>query len=192
VKSGFVGKGGAQTIVLGGHTVKCSSAHINGHPLGVTLAMEVEYEKCEAFSGSAKVSGADYIYSANGLGHIAESTKTTITISPTAESECVYTLPATTKFVNSASYTNKKAGIGISSALKGLTYDLTEKGTTVCGTNGEQSNTGEYKGEVETESYEGVRCVFWGLGGFYFFSQCGFDGGGLWELVSGYTSLSWL
>ncbi|HET7485873.1 MAG TPA: hypothetical protein VFJ64_10935 [Solirubrobacterales bacterium] len=189
--SGFIGKGGAQTLTLGGHTVTCKSATITGHTTTKLLFMEVENQTCEAFSKSATVAGAAYALTANGLGGIAAEGKMTVTVKPTAESECVYTLPETPEAVSSVSYSNIKAGIVVTSALKGLAYELKETGTSVCGTNGEKSTKGEYKGEVTTESYELVRCVFWGLGGFYYFSGCGFDGGGLWELVSGYSSLKW-
>jgi hypothetical protein len=140
---------------------------------------------------SAKISEADYTLNANGTGGVAAKTQATITIKPSAEAECVYTLPETTKAVASVSYTNKVAGITINSALKELTYELKEKGTNVCGTNGEKSTKGEYKGEVTTETYEAAKCVYWGAGGFRFESTCAIEGGGLYELVSGYKTLKW-
>jgi hypothetical protein len=190
-ESGFMGKGGTQTITLGGNAVSCKSAGITGHATPELLSMGVKYETCEAFSKSAQISEAAYALNANGTGGIAAGTTTTITVKPTAESECVYTLPETSKAVASVSYANKGTGITISSALKELSYELKEKGTAVCGKDGEKSTKGEYKGEVTSETYEAVKCVFWGLGGFYYFSECGFDGGGLWELVFGYTTLKW-
>lgn len=190
-KSGFLGKGGTQTFTLGGHTITCKSAHITGHASGELLSMGVSYEACEAFFLPAKISEADYTLNANGTGGIAAKTQTTITIKPSAEVECVYTLPETPKAVASVSYANKEGGIAINSALKELTYELKEKGTTVCGTNGEKSTKGEYKGEVTTETYEAAKCVYWGPGGFRFESTCAIEGGGLYELVSGYKTLKW-
>lgn len=187
--SGFIGKGGTQTITLGGNTVSCKSAKIDGHAIHEWLSMEVNYEECESFSKSATVSEADYTLNANGPGGIAEETDATIRVKPSAEGECVYTLAP--KIVTSASYVTKGTGITISSALKGMAYELKETSTTACGTNGEKSTAGEYKGEVTTETYEAARCVYWGLGGFYFEPTCAISGGGLWELVSGYTTLKW-
>jgi hypothetical protein len=189
--SGFIGKGGTQTILLGSHAISCKLAKISGRATHALLLMGVGYETCEIFSKSAQVSEADYFDNANGLGGIAaESHKTTITVKPTAESECVYTLPETTTLVNSVSYTTKGTGITIKSALKGLAYELKETGTAVCGTNGEKSTNGEYKGEVTTETYVGTKCVFWGPGGFQKVF-CIEEGPGWWELVIGYTSLAW-
>ena len=190
-KSGFLGKGGTQTITLGGHTITCKAAKITGHATHELLSMGVSYEACEAFSTSAKISEADYTLNANGTGGIAAKTQTTITIKPSAEAECVYTLPETSKAVASVSYSNKEAGIAISPALKELTYELKEKGTAVCGTNGEKSTKGEYKGEVTTETYEAAKCIYWGAGGFRFESTCAIEGAGLYELVSGYKTLKW-
>lgn len=188
--TGFIGKRGTQTITLGAHTISCKSATITGHATTEILSMEINHETCEGFSKTATISGAAYALNANESGKIDAETKMTITVKPTAESECVYTL-TTPSAVTSVSYSNKGSGIAINSALKGLTYELKETGTIACGTNGEKSTKGEYKGEVTTETYEAVRCVWWGLGGFYYFSGCGFDGGGLWELVSGYSTLKW-
>jgi hypothetical protein len=189
-KRGFVGKGGAQTITLGKSTVNCESATITGHAVPELLSLEVGYEGCEAFSAPVEVSEAAYDLTANGSGGIAAGAKATVTINFGEEAECVYTLPESSKAVSSVSYSNTETGIAVNSALKGLAYELKQKGTSACGTNGEKGS-GEYKGEVTTETFEGVKCVWWGLGGFYYFTQCGFDGGGLWELVFGYSSLKW-
>lgn len=189
-ESGLGGKGGTQTITLGSNTVNCKSAAINGHATSELLYMEVGYESCEAFSKPATVSEARYTLNANGTGGIAGETLMTITVKPTVESECVYTLPETSKLVTSVSYASEKTGITISSALEGLAFELKETGTSVCGKNGEKSNKGGYKGKVTTESYEGAKCRFWGPGGFYKLF-CWGDGGGWWEEVFGYVTLEW-
>ena len=191
-ESGFHGKGGAQTITLGGHAISCKSASIDGSTISESLLMEIKYETCEAFSKPATASGAAYTFNANGSGGIAKGTHTTITVKPSAEAECVYTLPETSEAVTSASYTNKAAGVTVSSTLEGLAYELQEKGTTVCGKDGEKSTKGEYKGEVTTETYEKPSCVFF-LGGLYLDSACKIMvGAGLWELLPGYEKLEWL
>jgi hypothetical protein len=189
--SGFLGKGGTQTVTLGGHAVSCKAATIDGHASSASLGMEVKYESCEAFSKPATISEADFAYPANNTGGVAEGTTMKVTAKPTAESECVYTLPTTAAAVESVTYKAHESGITISSALKGLTYELKETGTTSCGKNGEKASTGEYKGEVTTETYEGTRCVWW-LGGAYAPPGCSNLGSGFKEIVSGYTSLKWL
>jgi hypothetical protein len=129
---------------------------------------------------------------ANGSGGIAKGTHATITVKPSAEAEYVYTLPETSEPVTSASYTNKAAGVTVSSALEGLAYELKEKGTTVCGKDGEKSTIGEYKGEVTTETYEKPSCVFF-LGGLYLDSDCKIMvSAGFWELLPSYETLEWL
>jgi hypothetical protein len=191
-ESGFLGKGGAQTITLGGHAISCKSASIDGSTIPESLLMEIKYETCEAFSKPATVTGAAYVFNANGSGGIAKETHTTITVKPSVEAECVFTLPETSEAVSSVSYTNKASGVTVSSTLEGLTYELKEKGTTVCGKDGEKSSKGEYKGEVTTETYEEASCVFF-LGGLYLDSACKFMvAAGLWERLPGYETLEWL
>jgi hypothetical protein len=188
---GLAGKGGAQTITLGTHSVTCKAAAINGSITAEALEMEILYESCEAFSKPATISGAAYRDTANGTGGITKSTTMKITVKPSEGAECVYSLPTTATLVSSVSYTNEKAGVLVSHALKGLTYELKETGTTVCGTNGEKASTGEYKGAVTTESYEGTRCD-WLLGGAHGPPNCtDFFGTGTQELFSGYTTLKW-
>jgi hypothetical protein len=188
---GFNGKGGTQTITLGSNAVICKSAAINGSVTAEFLEMEIVHESCEAFSKPATVSGAAYKDAANGVGGITGGTTMTITAKPSAESECIYTLPTTSPLVSSVSYTNKETGVMVNHALKGLTYELKQTGTTACGKNGEKASTGEYKGTVTTESYEGVKCN-WLLGGAYGPPGCtNFFGTGTQELFSGYTSLKW-
>jgi hypothetical protein len=188
--TGFLGKGGTQTITLGGHVVSCKSAAINGHAVVEFLEMEVQYESCEAFSKSATVSQAAFKDTANGSGGIAENATMTITVKPTPLSKCVYTLHTTLEPVTSVSYTNSEKGITINSALKGLTYELEETGTTVCGKNGEKSNTGEYEGKVTTESFEESKCVFW-AGGAYGWPSCTGLYSGVMEITTGYKTLQW-
>ena len=157
---GFAGKGGAQTITLGTHSVACKAAAINGSIKTEPLEIEILYERCETFSKPVTISGAAFKDSANNTGGITKSTTMTITVKPSEGAECVYTLPTTPTLLSSVTYTNEKAGVLVSHALKGLTYELKETGTTVCGKNGEKASTGEYKGAVTTESYEGARCVW--------------------------------
>jgi hypothetical protein len=188
---GFAGKGGAQTITLGTHSVACKAAAINGSIKTEALEMEILYEGCEAFSKPVTISGAAFKDSANNTGGITKSTTMTITVKPSEGAECVYTLPTTPTLLSSVTYTNEKAGVLVSHALKGLTYELKETGTTVCGKNGEKASTGEYKGAVTTESYEGARCV-WELGGAHGPPNCtDFFGTGTQEIYSGYTTLKW-
>ena len=84
----------------------------------------------------------------------------------------------------------RQKGITINSALKGLTYELEETGTTVCGKNGEKSNTGEYEGKVTTETFEESKCVWW-AGGAYGWPNCTGLYSGVMEITSGYKTLQW-
>ncbi|MFP5389486.1 MAG: hypothetical protein ACLGG5_09330 [Thermoleophilia bacterium] len=188
---GLAGKGGAQTITLGTHSVTCKAAAINGSIKTEALEMEISFEGCEAFSKPVTISGAAFKDSANNVGGITNGTTMKITAKPSEGAECVYTLPTTPTLVSSVTYTNEKAGVLVSHALKGLTYELKETGTTVCGSNGEKASTGEYKGAVTTESYEGARCV-WEWGGAHGPINCSDTlGTGTQEIYSGYSSLKW-
>lgn len=193
--SGFNGKGGTQTIVLGSHSVSCKLANINGTAKKALLLMEVIYESCEAaiLKTAVTIHSAVYADSANGVGGIGPNlTRMTILTKPTAESECVYTLPETSKLVNSVSYTTKATGITIASTLKELAYELKETGTTACGTNGEKGVNGEYKGEVTTETYENPKCDYL-FGGAWLLPDCKAPAKfvGFFEEVMKYTTLKW-
>jgi hypothetical protein len=191
-ESGYVGKGsGTQTFTLNGHKVQCAADSIDGAVRSAVLTMAANYSECEALSGSAAVSEAYYLFYSNGSAAISPEASIVITVIPGGGGECKFTLPESSKAVEQVKYSDTASGIAITAELTGLAYELSETGTTACGTNGEKGTTAEYAGEVKTESYAVSRCVRWWFGGFYFERSCAIDGGGFFELVSGYTSLRW-
>lgn len=189
-KSGFIGKGGAQTITLGSTTVSCKAATIDGHATSTQLYIEIDYETCEAFSKVAEVDPIRLLLLADGSGRLADSSSIFAHLGSTSIN-CTFNMLVTSQPTAAVKFTtNALLGITINSALRELSYELKEKGTSACGEDGEIASNGEYKGEVKTETYKGAKCVFYGPGGLHE-PLCSGEGTGWWEEVAGYSTLEW-
>lgn len=195
-ESGFAGSGGTQTFKIKGNTISCSSAAIDGGSTTLkeeTLPVEATYSSCTSSSKAATVSAARFLFNANNTVKLDDESTVTIVTKPTEGTECVFTLPESNS-LEKATYTNSLSGVTINAALKGISYELKEVGTTACGTNGEKGSTAEYSGELKTEKYTGMRCVFAGWGkGRYSDAACTKESAlfGFYENVATFTAEEW-
>jgi hypothetical protein len=164
-ESGYGGKGATQTFKIKGVTITCGATTIDGAfnaTKSEELPLDMTFSSCTSALKTATVSESMFTFHANNTVAIAEKSQITITTKPSAEGVCEFKLPESSA-VNTAGYKNNgTSGIIINSELKGLPYELKETGTFACGTNGEKGTTGEYTGEVKTETYEGLVCRYIG------------------------------